>query len=229
MDFISVTITDLNESIKQSAYASIKSYLKYHKNKLIVYIIGDEEFLLKDERIEIIRIPKKDYNISRINPCGYFNKIMNILVEKTMIFSKHENFMFFENDVFFFDNMKSVWSSLENGVSGHINSLNFINMGLVFVKNHKFNFSLNDVLDFFENKVIKYPDEEFLSNQIDREKVHYLSTDVNILSSSFYYQLSSVKNIKSMHCCGEPKPPHKPKNISKNFLLLYRRIYEFFY
>ena len=36
MDFLAVTITDLSDNVKEMTYGSIKSFLKYHKNKLFL-------------------------------------------------------------------------------------------------------------------------------------------------------------------------------------------------
>lgn len=231
MNFVAITITDLSNEIKECTYASIKSYLKYNNNKLIVYIIGTKEFLLKDDRIEIIRLDKKDYELSQNTKFCYFKKIINILVEKTLIFSKHENFMFFDNDVFFFDNMQSVWDNLDDGVSGHTSYYNeYINTGLVFVKNYKFNFLLNDVINYFSTNITQYPDEEFLSTILNKQDVHLLNQDVNVLAYKNFFYNKSVLNTKSIHMTGLPKPPKLYlKNINRSFLPLYRKVYEFFH
>ena len=60
MDFVGVTITDLNEKYREMTIRSIKSFLKFHDTKLFVHIIGDKELGLTDERIEIVRLPKTE-------------------------------------------------------------------------------------------------------------------------------------------------------------------------
>lgn len=238
MDFIGITITDLSENVKERAYASIKSFLKYHNNKLIVYIIGNNEFLLNDKRIEIIRIPKKDYNLSKNVIQPYFQNIMNILVEKTLIFSKHTNFMFFENDVFFFDSMQSVWDNLSDGISGHPNTYGKherikyrgINTGLVFVKNYKLNYSIDDIIKYFSNNISHWPDEEFLTNIADEKDIHFLDQDVNIVTDISFPYNKPFYNTKSIHTTGNQKPPFKNiKKINKLWVPLFRKVNELLY
>lgn len=246
MDFTAVTITDLSDDVKERAYASIKSFLKYHNNKLIIYIIGDNQFLLKDKRVEIIRLPKKEYNLDKkVTRIKYFQRIMNILVEKTIIFSKHENFMFFENDVFFFDSMESVWNNLEDGITGSPSTygLNnhfrypFINTGLFFVKNFKFNYTFNDIENYYKNNDTMWPDEEFLHHFIEQKDVHFLSQDENVMTDIYKnYSNSPILNTKSIHFTGFPKPPKFPDPQDyltvpsrRCFLPLYRKVYELFH
>lgn len=243
MDFTAVTITDLSDNVKESVYASIKSFLKYHNNKLIIYIIGDNEFLLNDDRIEIIRLPKKDYNLNENISNNYFQQIMNILVEKMLIFSRHENFMFFENDVFFFDSMQSVWDNVKDGITGSSSTygLNnhfkypFINTGLFFVKNFKFNYTFNDIKNYFENNDTTWPDEEFLHHFIDKKDVHFLSQDDNVMTDIHKNYSKPVVNTKSIHFTGFPKPPKFPEpqeylkvHTRRKFLPLYRKVYDLF-
>ena len=239
MGFLAVTITDLSDNVKEMTYGSIKSFLKYHKNKLIVYIIGDKEFTLKSDQIEIIRLPEKDYNLAQNVENEYFQKIMNILIEKTLIFSKHTNFLFFENDVFFFDSMQSVWGNLEDGVSGHRCTYGklsrvkteSVNTGLVFVKNYKFNFTLKDIENFFKNKKSHWPDEEFLANQLEQKDIHFLTQkDTIVCGVTANYYEKPVFDTKSIHVTGFPKPPFKTlKNTNRILVPLFRRINEIFY
>ena len=240
MDFLAVTVTDLSDNVKEMCYASIKSFLKYHNNKLIVYVIGDKDFDLKDDRVEIIRLPIIDYNLSQNVINTYFQKIMNILIEKLLIFSKHTNFLFFENDVFFFDSMQTIWDRLEDGIAGHPCTYGVldrvktksVNTGLVFVKNYKFNFTLNDIEEFFKNNKSHWADEEFLANHVKQEDIHYLTPKETVVCdpSVFNYYTESFLDTKSFHVTGFPKPPIKMIQTDKKAIIpLYRKVYDLFY
>jgi hypothetical protein len=235
MGFIGVTITDLSPNVCRMAHKSIESFLKFHDTKLIVYIIGDKELHIDDKRIEMIRIPKVDYNLKNIDVTNgeYFHKISDILVEKLLCFTRHSNCIFFENDVFFLDTMNDVWDTLPDGVSGHpctygalerTHGKQGVNSGLLFIKNYQLTYTLADIVKYFDENVSRWVDEEFLTNWIDISDIHHLTPDINVVQDQCIVKYKQPTwNPKSIHFTGLPKiyDDVLPHTVIKKFKLLY--------
>lgn len=212
MGFIGVTITDLSPNVYEDAHKSIQSFLNHNDVPVVVYIIGDNNLHINDDRITVIKLPIIDYNLTSKVQCSYFINIMNILVEKMLCLTRHDNFIFFENDVFFFDTFEDTWNNLEDGIHGHPCTYGkldrvktcFLNTGLLFVKNYKFAYTLNDIECFFDCKSSYWPDEEFLADVVEQNDVHYLSPLVNVVHDirmNLYYP-GCISNTKSIHMTG---------------------------
>ena len=234
MNFIGLTISDLSSpKLERACYGSIKSFLKYHDTNVIVYIIGDKEFKLKDDRIKLIRISKKNYNLSGTFINDYFYKIIDILVEKLICFSNHTNYVFFENDVFFFDSIEEDYNNLKyDGIYGSLTNYGKlsnqeyygINTGFVINKNFKLNYTLNDIIKYFKTNTTCYPDEEFLVKWLKKDNMHYLDPKVNILVCHEMLLNNYVNKPKSAHYIGCFKPPFDNiKDVLKRSSILTRQ------
>src|SRR5574344_329200 len=217
MGFVGATITDLSPSVCKMAHKSIESFLKFHNTKLIVYIIGDRELQIRDSRIEIVRLPKLQYNLKNIDVSvdSYFKEISDILVEKLLCFTRHNNCIFFENDVFFVDTMDDIWESLQDGIHGHpctygalerTHGVYGINTGLVFIKNYQLTYTLTDIVKYFDENKARWIDEEFLTNWINVDDIHHLSPEITVVQDNCIYRYKSIPvNTKSIHFTGHPK------------------------
>jgi len=217
MEFIGVTITDLAPRVATMAHKSIESFLKFHNTTLIVYIIGDNELQINDNRIKIIRLPKISYNLTNIDTSAdrYFKEIADILVEKLLCFTRHNNCIFFENDVFFLDTMSDVWPSLADGLHGHpctygslerTHGVCGINTGLIFIKNYQLKYTLNDITSYFDKNIARWVDEEFLTNWVNSDDIHHLSPTINAVQDACIIKYKeSIINTKSIHFTGYPK------------------------
>lgn len=181
-EFVGVTISDLSGRYLPLTLKSINSFLKFHNTKLIVYIIGDAELPIVDDRIEIIHVPNSDYGAYdfKILHQGYLSHI-NILIQKLLCLTKHRNFIFFENDVFFFKNMKDIWENICDGVGFVPVNRMLLNSGLIMSKNTDIiNYTEEDIIKFFTEKRVHHPYDEFLTNWCAKQALR-LSDDACIL------------------------------------------------
>lgn len=199
MNFVGVTITDLNEKYREMTIRSIKSFLKFHDTKLFVHIVGDKELGLADERIEIVRLPKTEYAVDNM-PQPY-QSARDIFIEKLLCLTRYKNFIFFENDVFFLRSMDTIWDRAKPGVTGanivveKVGYSTAVNSGLLLVKNYSFNYTLKDILNYFSNNRIIHPCDQFVTNYAHRD-INYCSSITNIL----VYEYGSSKDISILNC-----------------------------
>lgn len=164
MKFIGVTISDFSDKYKELATKSILSFLKLHDTKLIVYVIGDAVCPVEHDNLEIIRLPETKYDTSGFKLSGgRYENMINILISKLLCLTYHENFIFFENDVFFLKNVENLWDNFPDGISAVRSLPCAINTGLLFVKNIKLDYTLTDIHEYFNNNFVPYPCDYFIS------------------------------------------------------------------
>lgn len=181
-EFIGVTISDLNGKYLPLTIKSINSFLKFHNTKLIVYIIGDNELPIADEHIEVIRLPKVDYSEYNLNIThkGYLSHI-DILIQKLLCLTKQKNFIFFENDVFFFKNMGDVWEKMNDGVGLVPVNHKLMNSGLIIAKHTDvLSYTEHDVIKYFTERKVFHPCDEFLTSWCTGH-IHQLDDEACIL------------------------------------------------
>ena len=202
-DFIGVTISDLSDKYLPLTIKSINSFLKFHDTKLVVYIVGDKELPIQDNRIEIIRIPYIDYSnhSSNITKTLYRNQI-NVLIPKLMCLTKQKNFIFFENDVFFFKNMRDIWDNMYDGTGFVPVTRSLMNSGLIIVKNTDIiNYTVNDIIKYYTENIVPHPCDDFLTLWCSKQ-IRQLSDEACIVALSISYskKIHMLSSCHSVHC-----------------------------
>lgn len=213
MKFIGITITDLSPQYKEMTEKSIKSFLKFHDTKLLVYVIGDKELELTDSRIEVIHLPVQEYTVfkSHILVDTYAN-ITDILIAKLLCLTNKDNCVFFENDVFFLRSLNEIWHSLLSGITGTATCINKqknqygINSGLLCVKNYELNYTLGDIYEFFSNKQLCHPCDQFLTWYLGKHLQHHLNA-LSLIVPLYAYKkdVGILNDVYSVHYAGANK------------------------
>ena len=210
MNFIGVTITDLTDYYKEMTIRSIKSFLKFHDTKLIVYIIGDKELEFNHQNLEIIHVPRITGSDTRIsNPI--YDKISDILINKLMCLTKHTNFIFFENDVFFLRNVNEIWNSLKDGITGTRVCMDSrrckvgINTGLLCIKNYQLSYTLSDINEYFSTHKLWHPCDQFITSYA-KNSINYHNT-INLIVSNYARstEVSIIDDVYAAHYVGRNK------------------------
>ena len=217
-EFIGVTISDLNDKYLPLTIKSINSFLKFHNTKLIVYIVGNNELPIQDNRIEIIHIPATDYtnyNLNIINKKHY--KHINIFIAKLICLIGHNNFIFFENDVFFLKNMKDIWSNMCDGTGFIPIRYSLMNSGLIIAKNTNiFNYTEKDIIKYYTENMVCNPCDEFLTswcaNQLRR-----LNDNACVIAMSYNYhkKIHLLDTCHSVHCVSGKQFIANPQRYKK--------------
>lgn len=204
--YIGVTISDLNGVYGRLCELSIKSFLNNCNTDVYLYIIGENELKLKDERIHIIKIPKTHYDISIDSKCVFAHPVfLDLIIEKLLLLCKYDNCIFFENDVFFNNNI--VFENFNDGISyaGYNNFYRHnLNSGLIVIKNAKFDYSLNDIKTYFNSEKLDYPDERFLNYYITNKNIpHTILYNCYLLNPAISDACCSQQKYDVIHLNGE--------------------------
>lgn len=229
-EFIGVTISNLKYKYLPLTIKSINSFLRFHDTKLIVYIIGDKELPIHDDRIEIIRLPDVKYDDSKFNlKYPEHRSIIDIFIEKLLCLTRHHNFMFFENDVFFLKNMDDIWCNMNDGVGFVPVNNELMNTGLILAKNtDMLNYTKDDIFRYFSEKTILHPCDEFLTTWCSTY-TNKLDDDACILTLSGYRNKTNLLNTTchSVHCVDGKRfllNPQNTRNMPPFMLELIKKI-----
>ncbi len=193
---LAITIT--NSKYQHLCEKSVKSFKQFNDVPVKIYFIGSE----------IENTCLRDFDCCYINLWpgdipGDFKWCKSILKEKLKIFlEQKEDFLFFENDVFFYK--KVDFSIFKDGVSGvpEIASgkkLPVLNAGFLFFKNTKLLYTKTDIFNFIDSHS-SLPDEYFLAEYC--KPINYLGYDICYLNGTVPVVLDPV----CVHCYGKYKP-----------------------
>lgn len=192
-------ITITNNKYQHLCEKSVKSFKMFNDIDVEIYFLGSkfENTLLKNYNCHYIDLHSDDIP-------SEFKWCKSILKEKLKIFlEQKEDFLFFENDVFFYKKLD--FSIFKDGISGvkEIDSNDLdpsvLNAGFLFFKNIKLTYTNEDVENFI-NSHNYLPDEFFLSEFCSPE--NYIDYNICYLNGTYPLVFDPV----CVHCYGGYKP-----------------------